>query len=134
MHFQSLVLLALSAGALAIPSPHKHINTDSHPSIAPYSDLDCTVQAGPSVDFDQASNACTKVTWTEDNAGINWGNDPYSMYSFYVFSDDNCQVYAAPRINNTNGGNDLKGANACYSMRLNGGPWKSVMQYWPPVE
>ena len=135
MHFQSLVLLALSAGALAIPSslsPRKH-NTDSNPSIAPYNDGDCTQQAGPSHDFGNG-NGCIKITWPQNNVGINWGDFPEGMTQFNAFLDDACTDYAWPIINRTSGGNDAVGANACYAMSLHGGPWKSVREYYPPVE
>ena len=134
MHFQSLILLALSAGALSMPSslsPRKH---DSHPSIAPYKDGICTQQAGPSQDFNQNSQACVKIAYTEDNVGINWGDWPESMNSFDVFTDDNCKDYAWKTITNPGLGNDPSGANACYSMKLHGGPWKSVMQHYNQVE
>ena len=114
-------------------SPRKH-NFDSSPSIAPYNDDICTQQAGASLDFDNNDNDCIKIKWTQDFVGINWGDHPWAMGSFDVFLDDACTDYAWARINNTAGGNDLKGANSCYSMSLHGGPWKSVMQYYPQVE
>ena len=137
MHFQTLVLLALSAGALAIPSslsPRKH-DSDPNPSIAPYNDGDCTQQAGLSHDFGQdKGHGCIKIDWLQDNVGINWGDEPWGMSAFYVFLDDACTDYAWARINNTNMGDDAKGANACYSMHLHGGPWKSVREWFPSVE
>ena len=135
MHFQSLVLLALSAGALAIPSslsPRKH-DTDSSPNIAPYNDGVCTQQAGPSHDFNQG-NGCIKITWPQDNVGIDWGDYPEGMGAFDVFKDDACTDYASTRIERPSGGNDVKGANSCFSMSLHGGPWKSVRQYWDSPE
>ena len=133
MHFQSIVLLALSAGALAIPSslsPRKH---DSSPSIAPYNDGICTQQAGPSHDFGQG-NGCIKITWPQDNVGINWGDWPEGMSAFDAFKDDACTDYAWTHIERPSGGNDAKGANSCFSQSLHGGRWKSVRQYYGPQE
>lgn len=56
------------------------------------------------------------------------------MGGFDVFTDDACNDYAAHTIMNTNGGNDAKGANACFGMHLKGGPWKSVRQHYEDVE
>lgn len=56
------------------------------------------------------------------------------MTSFDVFTDDACTDYATKKIVNTNGGNDAKGANACYAMHLHGGPWKSVREHYDQVE
>ena len=56
------------------------------------------------------------------------------MTSFDVFTDDACTNYAAKAITMSGKGNDAAGANACYSMRLNGGPWKSVRQVYQQEE
>ena len=56
------------------------------------------------------------------------------MTSFDVFTDDACNDYATDTIVNPGKGNDPTGANACYGMHLNGGPWKSVREHYAPVE
>ena len=56
------------------------------------------------------------------------------MTSFDVFTDDACKDYAWKTITNSGMGNDATGANACYSMHLHGGPWKSVMQHYEQEE
>lgn len=132
MHFQSLVLVALSAGALALPSKD-HVNP-GYPTIAPYNDGDCTQEAGASQSFQNSANDCIKLEFTQDNVGINWGASDWLMSSFDVFTDDACQNYAAKTIKSTGNGNDATGPNACYSMRLYGGPWKSVRRHFEQEE
>lgn len=82
MHLPSLLILALSAGALALPSENVK-RKSGKPTIAGYSDAACQNQ----VAVFQKIDGCVSIGITSKYIGINWGSWPNGIDAFDAFTD-----------------------------------------------
>jgi hypothetical protein len=90
MHLPSLLILALSAGALALPSEIAK-RKSGKPTIAGYSDAACQNQ----VAVFQTIDGCVSIGITSKYIGINWGSWPNGIDAFDAFTDVS-MPYSAP--------------------------------------
>jgi len=125
----TFLLLALSAGALALPANQTSIlearAERGAGSIAAFDATDCS--GAPHGPRPQDENGCIAFSGATNNIGINWGSGFFMgrAHSLYVYKDKDCKVFAASPIMASQY-NNAKGTNACVSMKDIEGPWGSV--------
>ena len=125
----TLLLLTLSAGALALPT-NGTATLEARAmrgagSIAAFDAGDCS--GNPHGPRPLDNNDCIPFTGATNNIGINWGSSFLDgrALGLYVYKDGNCKN-AAKDLIPASQWNNAKGTNACISMRDNGGPWGSI--------
>ncbi|KAL9010049.1 MAG: hypothetical protein Q9173_004981 [Seirophora scorigena] len=160
MHPTTLLLLALSAGALpttlsapAPPLTNTNNNTTlleargrpkdwakaferADPSIGSFTDASCTLKSliPPPSSVNKLSEGwgCIKFTPATDNIGLDWGVGPRAE-SISFYTDEKCMNFATKKVYSPPYGYDNgKGkADKCVSYRETGGAWHSVSFNWP---
>ncbi len=131
MQLTSILIIALSAGALAFPSPNVTSTDSSRLSkrgnygwLSSFQDSDTTCSGLWGGSRPKVHEDCIKFSPISDNVGINWGRSPLNFNGISFYSDDKCQHQVGSAKVGGNG--NKKGSDTCVSVKKNGGPWGSL--------
>ncbi len=134
------LLLALSAGALALPTASQNETALEErgtilgvASIATYGGTDCLGHPyGPTSQDDDGKGNCLQFRPSHNMVGINWGNSKIvgRAGGLHVYTDSNCKNPLMKGGNIITAGSpdtdDAHGTNACVRWKDFGENWNSV--------
>ncbi len=141
MHFlPTALLLALSAGALALPTAQNETHLEERDStilgvasIATFGGTDCLGHhLGPVSEDENGKGHCIQFRPSHNMVGVNWGNSKLvgRASGLHVYTDSNCKNPLMKGDNIITAGSPdtdaAHGTNACFAWKTFGENWNSV--------